>query len=135
MQPSVREELYALREMAAVRKIKAEQNGDIIISTELARLAGVMPNMEAHVVIKDEGKIELISEDAELKQDATIQEMLDILGNRGEIKLYKCSNPEDFPAPTQEEINEFEESVRWRIIPLEEMIQQEREERDEAIRL
>jgi hypothetical protein len=58
--------------MAAVGKIKTEQNGAIIIPTELARLAGVMPNMEVQVVIKDEGKIELIYEDSELKQAATL---------------------------------------------------------------
>jgi len=121
--------------MAAVRKIKAERNGDIIIPTELARLAGVMPNMEVHIVIKDKGTIELMSEYTELKQAATLQEMLDILEKRGEIKLYKCNNPEYFPAPTQEEISEFEKSVSGRIIPLEEIIQQEREERDEGIRL
>ncbi|MFQ6044039.1 MAG: hypothetical protein ACE5PV_24560, partial [Candidatus Poribacteria bacterium] len=89
-----------------------------------------------------EGKIELMSEDIELKQAATwftpvnsssLQEILDVLEKRGEIKLYKCNNPEDFPAPTQEEIKEFEESVSGRIIPLEEIIQQAREERDEAI--
>ncbi len=80
--------------MAAVRKIKAEPNGNIIIPTELARLAGVMPNMEMHVVVKNEGKIELIK-DTELKHAATLQEMLDILGNRGEIKLYDAF---DFPS-------------------------------------
>jgi hypothetical protein len=109
----------------------------------------------------------LIFEDAELKRASTLQEMLDVLERRGEIKLHKPQKSKrvlteqqrrmmrlelnesmrgksllvkkiiekDFPMPTQEEINEFEESVKERIIPLEGMIQQEREERDEAIRL
>ena len=119
--------------MTEVRKIKVEPNGDIIIPTDLARLAGVAPDMEVQVMVKDKGKIELIPDYAELKQATEIQKVLDILEEKGDIKLYKCSNPKDFPAPAQEEIKNFEESLRCRTIPLEEMIQKEREERDEAI--
>ena len=114
--------------MAEVRKIKAEQNGDIIISTELARLAGVMPNMEAHVVIKDEGKIELMSEDIELKQAATLQEVLDILERRGEIKFHKPQKSKRVLTEQQRQMmrQKLNESLRGKFLPVEEIIEKGR---------
>ena len=122
--------------MAAVRKIKAEPNGNIIIPTELARLAGVMPNMEMHVVVKNEGKIELIK-DTELKHAATLQEMLDILERRDEIKLHKPRKSKRVLTEQQRQMmrQKLNESLRGKSLPVEEIIEKERQERDDLLRL
>jgi hypothetical protein len=123
--------------MAAIRKIKAERNGDIIIPTELARLAGVMPNMEVHIVIKDKGTIELMSEYTELKQAATLQEMLDILERQGDIKLHKPQKNKRVLTQQQRQRmrQQLNESLRDKSLPVEEIIEKERQERDDLLRL
>jgi hypothetical protein len=123
--------------MAAVGKIKTEQNGAIIIPTELARLAGVMPNMEVHIVIKDKGTIELMSEYTELKQAATLQEVLELLERQGKIKFHKPKKNKRVLTEQQRQRmrQQLNESLRDKSLPVEEIIEKERQERDDLLRL
>jgi len=120
-----------------VMKLKTGENGELVIPAELTRQAGLAPRTEVNTHIDNKClRIEFVPAEEELRSAKTMDEIMEILERRGLIRFHKTNYQSKLTQEEAEEIHRrLNESLKGKSLPIEEIIEQERKERDDMVRL
>jgi len=118
-------------------KLKTRENGDLIIPGELMNQVGLAPQTEVDAHIDEKClRIEFLPVEEELKRAKTIDEIMDILERRGIIRFHKPNYQSKLTPEEAEEMHrQLNKSLKGKSLPIEEIIERERQERDDMVRL
>jgi bifunctional DNA-binding transcriptional regulator/antitoxin component of YhaV-PrlF toxin-antitoxin module len=108
--------------------IKASQSGDIVIPAEIVQRIGIKKDEDAELRMMGDALIL-----HKRPKDLDVNEVLNILVAEGNIELAEVTFNEEEPenVPTLEELHRILADVS---VPIEEIIREEREKRDDIFR-
>ena len=120
-------------------RIKTEPNGDLRIPAELIRRVGLKAEMEVEVAVEEVGqaKIEVRPGSWEQDQAATLEGLLNLLEQRGELRFHRLEVCRPvLSEPMREAMRQkLNTSLHGCSLPIEEIIESARQERDDMLRL